>query len=227
MYSITDLFSQKQFTTIVSLPQNRLDLAYAAIKGGADALKFHINVSHRASGNDFAGIEEYTETFKEIRKNFKGPMGIVLGEDIDKINTIEASLVKETGFNYFSLYAKDISSKWITQQDIERTVAIDSNFKLEEIQIMDFFNVDAVELSIINKEQYGEKLNLEDLIKYKSFRERTRLPLIVPTQKKIDEKDIPLLKEIGINAVMLGVVSIGDSEKSIYENVSRIVKNNK
>lgn len=227
MYSIIDLFSKKDFTTIVSLPQNRIDLAHAAIEGGADALKFHINVSHRASGNEFAGIEEYTEAFKVIRENFKGPMGIVIGDDIDKINTIEASLLKEIGFNYFSLYAKDISSKWITQNELERTVAIDSNFNLDEIQVMELLSIDAIELSIINKEHYGEKLNLEDLIKYKSFRERTRLPLIVPTQKKIDEKDIPLLKEIGINAVMLGVVSIGDSEQSIYENVSRIAKINK
>ena len=43
------LMDQRKFTLVVSLPSNDLELAKAALEGGADAVKVHCNVWHRAS----------------------------------------------------------------------------------------------------------------------------------------------------------------------------------
>ncbi len=208
----------------MSLPENRMDLAQAAIDAGADALKFHINVSHRASGNDFKDVQDYEEMFKEVRITFNGPIGIVLGDEIDKVLTANTTKLKELGFNYYSLYAKDIGSKMLLQSDLECTVAVDDKFCHEWIGGIESFNIQAVELSIVKKEDYGKPLNFEDLISYKSYREKTKLPLVVPSQKKIVPEDLIILQEIGINAVMLGAVTIGHTVESIFETVSRFTK---
>lgn len=211
-------------SVIVSLPENRMDLAQAAIDAGADALKFHINVSHRASGNEFKDVEHYARMFKEVREAFTGPIGIVIGDDIEKVLGANTKKLKELGFNYYSLYAKDIGSKMLIQDDLECTVAVDDKFAQEWIRGIESFNIQAVELSIVKKEDYGKPLNFEDLISYKSYRENTKLPLVVPSQKKLVPEDLVILQEIGINAVMLGAVTIGHTVESIFETVSKFTK---
>lgn len=218
------LLCSEKMSVIVSLPENRMDLAQAAIDAGADALKFHINVSHRASGNEFKDAEYYTEMFKEVRRTFTGPIGIVIGDEIEKVLGANTKQLKELGFNYYSLYAKDIGSKMLLQDDLECTVAVDDKFCHEWIKGIESFNIQAVELSIVNKEDYGKPLNFEDLISYKSYRENTKLPLVVPSQKKLVPEDLIILREIGINAVMLGAVTIGHTIESIFETVSRFTK---
>lgn len=46
MIKLSEILNQNKMTLIVSLPQNRRDLAEAAVRGGADALKVHANVFH-------------------------------------------------------------------------------------------------------------------------------------------------------------------------------------
>ena len=57
----------------VSLPANDIKLAETALASGADGLKVHINVGHRASGNRF-GTLGYADIFKDIRSRFSGPL---------------------------------------------------------------------------------------------------------------------------------------------------------
>ncbi|MBE1554542.1 hypothetical protein [Sporosarcina limicola] len=217
------LFSEKM-SIIASLPENRMDLAQAAIDAGADGLKFHINVSHRASGNKFKDVEFYFEMFEEVRRKFTGPIGAVIGDEIEKVLGVKTKQLKDLGFNYYSLYAKDIGSKLLLQNDLECTVAVNDKFCYERVRVIESFNIQAVELSIVKKEDYGRTLNFEDLISYKSYRDNTKLPLIVPSQKNLVPDDLLMLQEIGINAVMLGAVTIGSTVESIFETISRFTK---
>lgn len=223
--SLKELLSSKNMSIIVSLPENRIDLADAAIRGGADALKFHINVSHRASGNHFKGIEHYIDNFREIRQKFSGPMGIVLGDSLNKVIDSDIEHLKEIGFSYYSLYSTHIGSKTLLQGDLEQTVAINEEFSLEMVKAIDSFPIDAIELSIVKKEDYGQALSCKDLVVYKTIRDSTTLPLIVPSQKSITIDDLKILEKLGINAVMLGVVTTGNTPESIYESISHFTKN--
>ena len=71
------ILNQKRPALIASLPGNRLDLAKAAVECGADVVKVHMNVQHRASGLHFGTFEEEKETLQEILSVAKGPCGIV------------------------------------------------------------------------------------------------------------------------------------------------------
>ena len=60
------ILNQKRPALIASLPGNRLDLAKAAVECGADVVKVHMNVQHRASGLHFGTFEVDKETLQEI-----------------------------------------------------------------------------------------------------------------------------------------------------------------
>lgn len=222
--SLRTLFDQKKLSIIVSLPENRVDLAKAALDAGADALKFHINVNHRASGNEFKDVDYYMETFREIRELYDGPLGLVLSDDVNKVNQLDLRQIKDIGFTYFSLYSKDITSKLLLQNELEKTVAVDDLFHPNEVKAIENFDMKAVELSVVNKEDYGKPLNFEDITLYMNYRKRTDLPIIIPSQKKLVPEDLDIFHQIGIQSVMLGAVTIGTTEESIYESVTTFAK---
>ena len=56
MKKLIDLLKTNKMTLIVSLPENSLELALAAVEGGADALKVHCGVKHKASGVEFGSL---------------------------------------------------------------------------------------------------------------------------------------------------------------------------
>lgn len=218
------LLLNKKMPIIVSLPENRIDLAQSAIDAGADGLKFHINVAHRASGNEFKELDYYLDVFKEVRKKFSGPIGIVPGDDIQKVSNEDIGNLRQVGFNYFSLYAKDIPSKMLLQNELDKTVAVDDQFSPAKIHAIEFFGLQAIELSIVKKENYGKRLNFEDIVSYKAYRDNTNLPLVVASQKKLIPEDLSILNDIGINAVMLGAMTIGKTSESIFKTVSKFHK---
>lgn len=222
--SLRTLFDQKKLSIIVSLPENRVDLAKAALDAGADALKFHINVNHRASGNEFKDIDYYMETFREIRELYDGPLGLVLSDDVNKVNQLDLQQIKDIGFTYFSLYSKDITSKLLLQNELEKTVAVDDLFHLNEVKVIENFDMKAVELSVVKKADYGKPLNFEDITLYMNYRKQTNLPIIIPSQKKLVPEDLDIFHQIGIQSAMLGAVTTGTTEKSIYETVTTFTK---
>ena len=77
MSKFKELLERKPLSLVVSLPENDIALARAAMEEGADALKVHYNVGHRASGNHFGPLDMYAEVFRAIRSEFGGPLGVV------------------------------------------------------------------------------------------------------------------------------------------------------
>ncbi|MCM3740589.1 hypothetical protein M3210_09930 [Oceanobacillus luteolus] len=217
---LNELLSNPNLPIIVSLPENKLELAEAAIEAGADALKFHIQVDHRASGNRFLGLEEYRDVFTTVREKFAGPIGIVIGDDIETVNETDLHSLKEVGFDYYSLYAKHISSKLLVQDQLAQTVAVDNEFDPTHAKALEVLDVKALEISVVKGENYGTPLHLEDIVSYINYRKNTDLPLIVPSQKKLVPTDLKVLRDIGINAVMLGAVTIGATKESIHQSIS-------
>lgn len=62
------MIETNKFSLVVSLPSNKLELAQAALDGGAQAVKVHCNVWHRASGHTFGTYAENREFLRQLIK---------------------------------------------------------------------------------------------------------------------------------------------------------------
>lgn len=81
MHRLLTTLKRKKFSLIASLPENSYEMAKIAWEAGADAIKVHINVFHRASQNTFGPLTEIRNTFERIIADSPVPVGIVAGED--------------------------------------------------------------------------------------------------------------------------------------------------
>lgn len=211
---------EKPFLLLVSLPQNDEALARAAIEEGADGLKVHINVHHRASGNQFGPLSAYRSQFETIRQLFDGPFGIVPGGSLEEINPSEAEQFREIGIDYISVYAHHLPPFLLETEGVACTFAIDHQFQLSMLEAAKHFQMAALEASVIPGEEYGTRLSFADLIKYRYLVEKAGIPVIVPTQRKIIPEDIAALRDTGIRALLAGAVTIGKTADEIRRSIS-------
>lgn len=217
--NLINILNEKEISLIVSLPENNVELAKAALLAGADVLKIHINVEHRASKTRFGSLTEELEVIKKIVSlcnEYDKPIGIVAGGH-DKIPMKEIEGIMNEGFSFISLYDKHMNPL-IFNKGIYRMVAIDNNYKLEYVKAYDELPIDVLECSIMDPETYGDELTVREILQYQSIRSTTSKPMVIPTQRNITPEQVLILQEMGINAIMIGAIVTGKTKDSIYES---------
>lgn len=217
--NLLDKLNEKKLTLIVSLPANDVELAKAAIEAGADMVKIHLNVEHRASKTRFGSLQEELENVKAIRdlcNTHNISLGIVAGGH-NEIPMSEIDGIMENGFEFISLYDKHMNPL-IMKKDIYKMVAIDDNYDIELVKVYDSLSIDILECSIMDPQTYGEPLTVREILQYKSIRNSTNTPIVIPTQRKITPEQSLILQEIGINGIMIGAIVTGKTKESIYKS---------
>ncbi|WHY61484.1 hypothetical protein [Cytobacillus firmus] len=218
--SLSKCLSEKKVTLIVSLPENNLKLALAALSEGADAVKMHVNVKHRASGNEFNAAESYIDVFRHIRSKYTGPLGIVPGGSYEEIKQSEMNLLSQIGFDYFSIYAHHMPSWMLKLSNMEKTFAISSDYDIEKMGQLRSLDITALEASIVPGEEYGSPLTFKDILAYKFLAEKVDVPVLIPSQRKLVPDDISLLSQAGVKGIMLGAVVTAHTADSIKSSVA-------
>lgn len=109
---------------IISLPANDVRLAKAALEEGADALKVHFNVGHRASGTHFGALDSYEDIFSEIRSTFDGPLGVVPSGSLEGVAEEEIRRLAPLGFDFYSIYAHHLPSFMLEDHSLDRTLPL-------------------------------------------------------------------------------------------------------
>nr|WP_261769664.1 hypothetical protein [Paenibacillus xylanexedens] len=214
------MLEQKPLSLIVSLPGNDLALARAAREEGADALKVHFNVGHRASGNHFGSLDEYTEVFRAIRSEFAGPFGVVPSGSIEGTRREDVERLAGMGFDFYSIYAHHLPSFMLQNLGLESTFAINNEYDVSLVASAAHFGFTALEASIVPGKEYGTPLSFADVLHYRQLVLQAGVPVLVPSQRKLVPEDVPVLHHSGIKAIMLGAIVTGKTEDELRRAVS-------
>ena len=210
---------------IVSLPRNDLALAKAAEAAGADAVKLHMNVEHRASGTRFGSYSEEQENIRAIIAAVKCEVGLMPGTLQSLPTAAELTDLGKGGLQFIDIYAEHLPL-WMLEVPLRLIVAVSHDYAddflggmLQSIELPS--TVSMLEASITRPEDYGTPFTMIDLLRVLELREATGLPLLVPTQKAITPDDARRLAALEIDALMIGAIVTGDSADSIAAATER------
>lgn len=200
-----------QAMLLVSLPRNDLDLAQAALAGGAQCLKVHLNVHHHASGTHFGSLEEEGPVLEKI-VSLGVPVGIVPGGEAAMASRSDMERLAQMGIDFFDAYIHDMPP-WMLELDtaMSRMLALsyrqrDSDFSLGPYAA----GCDMIEASIIEPDGYGQPLTSTDLHLYEQITNRyPDLPVAVPTQRRIRPDQVAELTAIGVQGILIGAIVTG------------------
>ncbi len=233
---------------IVSLPQNDVSLAVAAVDAGADMLKVHLNVTHRASKANFGSWQDEREKIQAILDSVRIPLGVMPGSDKVASQADWGEMVF-AGIEFFDIYVQDMPA-WMWELPVKKMPAISEIYpanvllgvarglknlyevqrksKIEkdgEVAVLPIRpTADYFEASIVKSEDYGKPLSALDLANYRWLADCIDVPVIVPTQKRIETQDIPFLYNVGVAGIMVGKIVTGDTSKEIGASVSAFRK---
>ncbi|MFA5880086.1 MAG: hypothetical protein WC860_07945 [Candidatus Margulisiibacteriota bacterium] len=222
MRKILDLIAKKKFSIVISLPKNDLALAKAAFESKIDALKVHLNVEHKASGTFFGSWQQEKEVIAQIIDAANVPIGLMPGTLSQMITSQELNEAKELGIDFVDCYDYD-TPLWLYQTKITKMIALGKDFTFKDLRSLNDLNIDLIEASIIKPENYGQELTVKDIELYQSIVKSAKLPVFIPSQKKIKPEHLKVLKQIGVKGVLLGVISLGNTVDSFRENIEKFV----
>jgi len=216
---------QRPMVLIASLPCNDPDLVKACLNGGADVIKVHINLNHRASASALGTLAQERHNLEKILELCKDiPCGIVPGDDPTKIDPNEMLELFSMGFDFISLYLHDTPVGVLPPSNaLERMLALSSSDSLEMAKSIDSLDIQVLEASIMAKETYGQPLTYRDLALYRQLRQDTTLPIVVPSQHAFTPNGLHEISLIGVEAVMLGTIVTGKTPES-WQNTFRKFK---
>ncbi len=211
-------------TLFVSLPANAAELAQAAVDGGADGLKVHINVHHEASGTHFGTYDQEASGIEAVLGVAAGrPVGIVPGAETMASEADLRSLAA-LGIDFFDAYAHHIPA-WMVglrELDMGAMVALGAEHDWTDaialgvdLAAANGGWVDAIEASVIAHEGYGQRLTALDVARYTRLCRTVRVPIMVPTQRRIRPDEVGVLARAGVGALLIGAVVTGREPDSI------------
>lgn len=216
MSRLRELTGKGRFRLMVSLPKNRVDLALAAVEGGAEILKVHLNCHHFASDTRFGSWRDERPVLREILDAVKVPVGIVTGEETQP-SAAEWAELADFGFDFWDLFARYTAPGCFDVSRLGRMVAVDDSWTAEMVQDMVKLGVDVFEASIIPRTQYRTTLNLVDLTRYAALSRAAGVPIMVPSQKAVRPDEVGWLRRVGASGITIGAIVTGLELESLRE----------
>ncbi len=208
---------EQPWTLLVSLARNDVRLAQAALRGGAQGLKIHINVHHHASGTHFGAWDEEKaeiERIIEAAREHKASVGIVPGGSPFATQEEFADMAR-AGVDYFDAYPCDAPAWTLSQGHLDVMLAAYFGGALEEMQALEPLGMGLCEASIVEQSLYGTPLSTLDVAGYARLARALNSPIIVPSQKAVATDDVAALKKTGARALLIGAVVTGRDASSI------------
>lgn len=222
MNQLLQQLQDNDWTLLVSLPRNDIELAKAALNGGAQGLKIHINVEHFASGTKFGSFDEEKENLEKIvdlAAGYEASVGIVPGGD-PFATRAEFEKLAQIGVDYFDAYPGDAPAWTFEQDSLDVMLAAWNGAKADELMSLEELGMTLCEASIMHHDDYGKPLSTLDLARYHDLSQTISAPFIVPSQKLLLPGDQRLLQRAGAKGVLIGAIVTG-REAGTIETATR------
>ena len=219
MYPETKLYTALTtgaFPIIVSLARHDLDLAKAALDGGAYALKTHLNAYHRATGTTFGSFAEERPFFEALSR--LGCPLLVMAGQVTVPSAGEMDALADLGFEGFNVYVDHIQPHLLTSR-LRPMPALSATSTPDDIKQIAALPGCVVEASIMPFDRYRTAMTEADLERYAAVVDAVDVPVIVPSQLALTPQDAIRLREAGIAAPLLGAIVTGDTPRSMLQSV--------
>jgi hypothetical protein len=204
---------ERRGTLLVSLPRNDVDIARAAASAGADALKVHVNVHHRASGTRFGSLDEEQDALDSIL-GLGLPVGLVPGEDA---MVTPAELPRLRPFAFLDAYVHRLPL-FLFDAGVPVIPAVPHDFPPDRFPSLRALPGEWLEAALVHPDGYGRDPVAADLAAYGLLGTATARRLIVPTQRRVRPDDLGRYFAISeVWAIMIGAVVTGRTTRSIGE----------
>jgi len=226
--------AENRMCLLVSLPRNDAALARAAVEAGAEGLSVHINVEQAAGGTRFGSLaEEMANLEKIVAVAGSVPVGIVPGAE-RMASYQDMQQLEALGIDFFDAHADHMPAWMLNMADVQlsRMVTLGARHTPDQVRNLlqgpghcpaDY--IDMIQAAIVPADGYGRALTAMDLAAYGGIVELARnRPVLVPTQRRIKPAEVALLREAGVDGIVIGALVTGSNPRELGEATGRFAE---
>lgn len=205
MPKLVNLLNKNKLTLIVELPENSLELAEAAVRGGADALQLTVDGDARGAG--------------KILDQIKVPIGLNLGPKA-AANQKKIEELSKAGADYLSADLREFSDFTAKAKKVTRVLALNDHFSYDELIEISRLGADVIDAAIVPLSGEGKEMVVGDLQNYISIVLSAGVPVIIPTQRAIRTSEVAIIADTGAKGLLLTPVVTGTSAEHLEKNIA-------
>ncbi|MDR7555547.1 MAG: hypothetical protein QN157_08070 [Armatimonadota bacterium] len=196
---------------IVSLPRNDLALARAAVTAGADLLKVHVNVDHRAARVRFGSLDDEWPRLETIL-GLGVPTGLVPGEE-QMVTREEVPRLRR--FAFLDAYITRLPL-FLYEVGVPVVPAVPHDYPVAAYGAIAALPGEWLEAALVPPDGYGAEPVADDLVALARLGQATGRRLIVPSQRRMRPEDLPRYFAVPhVWAVMIGAVVTGRTPRAL------------
>lgn len=196
----------------VVVPDKEARQESAAIDGGAEAIIV------RLSSQD--GAEWQEARMREVLADSKGkPCGIISdGGERLRLDPGQLRQLQAVGVDFVIVSTQD-SPGLMRLEDIGKVMVIDHTLDHDLVRTINELDVDAVAIAQPRPEGNGGHLSIRDVMRLKLLRMLVRKPMIVLGDGSVNPQDVEVLRDVGVEGIVIDLSATGEGERSIEETV--------
>lgn len=104
-------------------------------------------------------------------------------------------------------------------EDIGKVMVIDHTLDHDLVRTINELDVDAVAIAQPRPEGNGGHLSIRDVMRLKLLRMLVRKPMIVLGDGSVNPQDVEVLRDVGVEGIVIDLSATGEGERSIEETV--------
>ena len=221
---LINLFQSDQPALTVSLLDNDARLAKAVQDAGADGIKLHTNLSHGPTGRTLGSLERERDRILSVLEAVDIPVGIV-PRGSHGTTRDEVVAMRDMGFDFVDLYGHVMNPSILGVDGITTWVAAKEGYDVELLRALaQHRGVDVIEAAFFPIDAFGTPLTVDDVVRLRLAVEAlagTGVPLVMPTDRRLEVYDLAPLADVGIQNFLIGYASTGDTLTSIVAATER------
>ena len=151
----------------------------------------------------------------ELAQGEGASVGVVPGANGAFASPDDFRELAQIGVDYFDAYPFDCPAWALAQSDLDVMMAAFHGYDLSEFAGLEPLGMTLCEASILGHDDYGKALTARDVARYAALCNALHVPVIVPSQLKIEPGDVPALRKTGARGLLIGAIVTGREAESI------------
>lgn len=213
---------------IVELPGNSMELAQAAVEGGADSVIAQLNNEHPVTHTYTGGLELEGAQLKEMVNSIAVPLGLHLGSQ-SRITKDEWFIINELGVDYVAASIISLPPYVLGMNSLNKIVYLPTGLPFEHYRsIGSFDSIVAVSFEAQSQVQPDPqfRLNALDLLNLDTVSRLSPVPVLFRASQDIEEEDVKFIVSRGCSGLIVDPAFTGPTPehfKMVTEFYSKIV----
>lgn len=212
---INEKLRESKPLVIVELPSNSLELARAAVEGGADSVIAQLYNEHPVTHAYTGGLELEASALKDMVEQLSVPVGLHLGSE-GRVMKDEWKKIAEIGIDYIAASIISIPPYVLGQNDLSKIIYLPTGLPFEHYRsIGSFDGIIAISFEASSQTQPDPqfRLNALDLLNLETVSKLSSIPVLFRASQDVEEEDIRLIIARGCSGVIVDPAFTGSTSE--------------